>query len=167
LGQIAKENSYYFDLNHNNFMIRSNGELVINDPFHVESDTNSKLQPEALHESKNKTISHFLSFCCKKLNLDKGKLPEIKFSDDTLDVRKHHRMGYYDPEKNIIWIYIENRNMADILRTLAHELVHTQQRFENRIGTNTAPDSDIEKEADMVAGQIMKQYGIINRQIYD
>lgn len=117
-------------------------------------------------ENKKEIIRNFLKFCRQKLKLD-GELPKIKFSADTEDTRENHRMGYFDPHQNFIWIYIGNRNMADILRTLAHELVHTQQRVQNRIGDDTSPDADIEKEADLVAGQLMKQYGKINRDIYD
>jgi Zn-dependent peptidase ImmA (M78 family) len=119
---------------------------------------------EFVQSDRKETINHFIAFCKDKLGLE--KIPPIKFSNDTADTRENHRMGYFDPAEHHIWIYIGNRNMADILRTLCHELVHAKQREEDRIHDN-APDSDIEKEADMVAGQLMKQYGIINRNIYE
>jgi len=117
-------------------------------------------------ENKKEIIRDFIKFCRQSLKLD-DKLPKIKFSADTKDTRENHRMGYFDPNQDFIWIYVGNRNMADILRTLCHELVHTQQRMQNRIGNDTSPDSDIEKEADMVAGQMLKIYGKQNRGIYD
>jgi Zn-dependent peptidase ImmA (M78 family) len=120
---------------------------------------------EFLQDDKKKTVQNFIKFCYKQLGLS-GKIPTIRFSHDTKDTKENHRMGYYDPDQNHIWIYVRNRNMADILRTLCHELVHTKQRQEDRIH-DTAPDSDIEKEADMVAGQILKKYGVINRDIYE
>lgn len=121
---------------------------------------------EFLNDSRKEILNDFIHFCYKELEL-KGKLPLIRFSTDTTDTRKNHRMGFYDPNQDLIWIYVKNRNMADILRTLCHEFVHTKQRIEDRMGENTAPDSPIEKEADMVAGQLMKKYGKINRSIYD
>ena len=121
---------------------------------------------EFLKDGRKETIKHFLEFCHKELKLT-GKIPKIKFSHDNNDARSNHRMGYYDPDQDYIWVYVKNRNMADILRTLCHELVHIKQRMENRIGTERGPGVPVEREADETAGVLMKIYGEQNRRIYD
>jgi predicted ABC-type ATPase len=51
----------------------------------------------------------------------------------------------------------------DIFRTVAHELVHHKQNEDGRLGHNVAEEgatgSDIENEANAVAGKIMRWYG--------
>ena len=64
-----------------------------------------------------------------------------------------------------------NRNLADALRTLAHELVHYKQKQEGRLELNNADKSgadgsSIENEANAVAGVILRKYGKLNPDIY-
>lgn len=50
--------------------------------------------------------------------------------------------------------------MADILRTLAHELVHHMQNLDDRLQDNSGDDgSPEENEANALAAVIMRQYG--------
>lgn len=121
---------------------------------------------EFLKDERKEIIRDFIKFCFKELKIS-DKVPPIKFSHDTKDVQDNHRMGFYDPSQNQIWIYVRNRNLADILRTLCHEFVHTKQRIENRIGNDIGPGSEIEREADAEAGYILKLYGKKNRKIYE
>jgi hypothetical protein len=76
--------------------------------------------------------------------------------------------GSFNPNNDKIWVYVKNRNMADILRTLAHELVHRKQaedgRIENKSG-NTG--SDIENEANAMAGILLRKFGKQNENIYE
>jgi hypothetical protein len=50
---IAKENSWYLDLHYHNFMIRANGEFVINDPFYVIEENNTDTSLTTLQKSIN------------------------------------------------------------------------------------------------------------------
>jgi hypothetical protein len=55
--------------------------------------------------------------------------------------------GNYDPGTQTITVYVKNRHLKDILRTLCHELVHHNQyltnpeRFEN-LGAGKIADND-------------------------
>ncbi len=87
-----------------------------------------------------------------KINLvGGGEFAEIKTS-----------LGGFDPETKEIYVATENRLTADILRTLAHEMVHRKQdemglvRNPNKDGMDGSP---IENNAHAVAGILMREYG--------
>jgi hypothetical protein len=56
--------------------------------------------------------------------------------------------------------------MADILRTLAHELVHHMQNL-NGDELNGDDGSGIENEANAMAGVIMREFGRENPEIFE
>jgi Zn-dependent peptidase ImmA (M78 family) len=56
--------------------------------------------------------------------------------------------------------------MADILRTLAHELVHHMQNL-NGDELNGEDGSDTENEANAMAGVIMREFGRENPEIFE
>lgn len=108
----------------------------------------------------------FIKFCSNFLKV--RKLPRIVFTNDHNWVMKLRTFGKYDPSQQFITVYIKNRNLADVLRTLAHELVHHRQQEENRLDANSGQTgSEIENEANYLAGQIMRDYGKVNSLIYE
>ena len=67
-----------------------------------------------------------------------------------------------------IWIYVKNRNMADILRTLAHELVHYKQLLDGALNSESGKTgSDEENEANAQAGVLLRDFGKVNPVIYE
>jgi Zn-dependent peptidase ImmA (M78 family) len=57
--------------------------------------------------------------------------------------------------------------MADLLRTLAHELVHRKQDEDGRIDHNSGETgSEIENEANAQAGVLLRKFGKQNEEIY-
>ena len=77
-------------------------------------------------------------------------------------------MGSYMPTEHKIWVYTGNRNTADIIRTLAHELVHVKQKedvgMEDLDGTT---GSEHENEANSISGILLRKYGREHPEIYD
>ena len=70
--------------------------------------------------------------------------------------------------KTSLAVYCKNRNMADILRTIAHELVHHKQNELGMIKPGSGDTgSDIENQANSLAGIILREYGKMNRLIYE
>jgi hypothetical protein len=71
--------------------------------------------------------------------------------------------AYYQPADGNVKIYAKNRGLADVLRSVAHELIHHQQ---NEKGMLDKPQPDIggfvEDEANAVAGQFVKKFGYMN-----
>lgn len=46
------------------------------------------------------------------------------------------KTAYYDPSQKIIVIFTKNRAPKDVMRSLAHELIHHYQNLENRLTNN-------------------------------
>jgi len=103
-------------------------------------------------------LREFVKWTCGKLKLK--ETPRIEFQDtkDTSD-GDQKKTAHFDPEDKMMWIYTGNRNLVDIMRSVAHELTHRKQDEQGRV----TPDqnyrgSEIEQEADAVAGYLMKLY---------
>ena len=59
-------------------------------------------------------------------------------------------------------IMTKNRHPMDIFRSVAHELVHHKQNEDGRLGHSSeegSTGSDIENEANAMAGVVMRHYG--------
>jgi hypothetical protein len=128
----------------------------------------TKTLPEPLHEGvDNKTIKKFIGFAINELGIQ--KLPTgITLSRDNSKAKENHTFGTFNPNNDKIWLYVKNRNMADILRTLAHELVHRKQAEDGRIDMNSGETgSEIENEANAHAGVLLRKFGKQNNNIYE
>jgi Zn-dependent peptidase ImmA (M78 family) len=121
---------------------------------------------ESTYKEHEEQIRHFIEWCVKKLKI-KEPLPPIKFQDKK-EGPDQHRTGYYDDADNIMWIYTGNRNLIDILRTVAHELTHRKQHEGGKdYSDQSYPGSPIERQADEVAGILMKLYGKMHPEIIE
>jgi predicted transcriptional regulator len=110
-------------------------------------------------------IKQFIEWSYKALNIQ-DPLPRFDFCRDTEQAQKDHRTGMHDDKGNIT-IYIENRNLVDIFRTIFHELVHHRQDQLNMIKPGDSyPGSPIEAMADMMAGKYIKIYGKQHPEIF-
>jgi len=120
-----------------------------------------------LTESQTGTIGEFIKFAAKNLGLQ--NLPgSLTLSYDNKQAKDKRTFGFFDPHDKKIWIYVKNRNMADILRTLAHELVHRKQEEDGRLDpTSGQTGSPIEDEANSMAGVLLRNFGKINNSIYE
>jgi hypothetical protein len=112
---------------------------------------------ESTFRDHEQQLDHFVRWVCEKLKLDFDNF-DIKFSDKKDSTDMHHT-GAYSNGDNTLWVYTGNRNLVDIMRTVAHELVHRRQDVEDRVeGVETGPGHPLEQEADVVAGTLMKLY---------
>lgn len=118
-------------------------------------------------EKKIEVINDFVKFVGKKLKFSK-ELPEIILSDDEKEAQTMHSFGKYTPEVKEIRVVIANRNLADILRTLAHELVHYWQYLKGELKTDSNnTGSKHENEANALAGALMREFGKMNSIIFE
>jgi hypothetical protein len=120
-----------------------------------------------LHEGfapqKAPLIDKFVNYTCDRLNIDK---PKIFIINSPTYSQEYKSFGGYYPQEQEIKIVVHNRNMADILRTLAHELVHHMQNLNGK-ELNGEDGSDTENEANAMAGVIMREFGRENPQIFE
>lgn len=118
-------------------------------------------------EPRHQQIRNFIQWCYKILHL-KEPYPMITLSKDGEKAQQGHHTGVNVPGDNTIWVYIGNRNLVDIFRTILHELVHTRQGQLGMIGPDDSyPGSPIEAMADMIAGKWMKVYGEKHPEIFE
>ena len=66
-----------------------------------------------------------------------------------------------------MWVYMHNRNLVDIMRTIAHEFTHVKQSQDGRLPAQTTPSSKEEAEAAAVAGYLIKIYGKTHHHIFE
>jgi hypothetical protein len=120
-----------------------------------------------LNESQTATIGEFIKYSIKNLGLQSPP-SNLTLSYDNDKAKEKRSFGYFDPSSKKIWVYVKNRNMADILRTLAHELVHRKQEEDGRLDINSGKTgSPIEDEANAMAGVLLRNFGKINNSIYE
>jgi cytidyltransferase-like protein len=122
-----------------------------------------------LHESftpqKAPLMKKFVEYACNRLNITEPKIVLITSPDYA---PTNHSFGLYGNDSQRIKVVVHNRNTADVLRTLAHELVHHQQNLQGRMYDGAGEDgSPIENEAHAVAGVIMREFGRENPEIFE
>lgn len=101
-------------------------------------------------------------------HLEIDAAPSIKYGNNKEHVDSKRTFGSTDSAGNI-WVHVGNRNSADIMRTLCHELVHHRQ-FELGIANDDMDDEQrlaIEDEANAIAGRMMREYGQQHVEIYE
>lgn len=111
-------------------------------------------------------VADFVNFAKEHLGIDDDVKVELAF-EKTPDIKT---TAYYNAGMNMLKVYVKNRAIVDVCRSIAHELVHHKQNLDGRI-TNPEIDgedgSDIENEANAVAGIIIRKWGRIHSEIYD
>lgn len=65
---------------------------------------------------------------CKIKPFPKVVLDTTKQDDDVFI-----QTGYYDPETKTIRVFVANRHPKDVLRSIAHEVIHHKQNLEGRL----------------------------------
>jgi len=108
-----------------------------------------------LNPKNFKVMGKFLKFCRQ----------ELKITNDIqifLMNKKNHlniTTGGYNPTDKCVYVIFEGRQIADVLRTIAHELVHQKQDLQGKLKGNI-PDIGgvIEDTANAIAGRLVKMY---------
>ena len=113
----------------------------------------------------NPIMQKFIQWSREKLNLQSE--PKFEFSYNTEEAQEGHHTGRHLDSDNSVWVYVANRNMVDIMRTVFHELVHVRQGELGMIKPGDSyPGSPIEMLADMGAGKYMKVFGKDHPEIF-
>jgi hypothetical protein len=108
-----------------------------------------------LNPVKFKHLSMFLKFCRDELDITNDIRVFLLKKDNNLNLTT----GGYSPKDKCVYTIVEGRQIADILRTIAHELVHQKQDLQGKIKGNI-PDIGgvIEDTANAIAGRLVKMY---------
>ena len=106
---------------------------------------------------KQQHIHEFADYCCDKLGIDRPELT-LKSTNDT------NALGYTDMSDGSVTIVVADRHQMDIMRTLAHELVHCRQMTTHTPCGETG--SKDENEANALAGVLMREWGQQNPDLF-
>jgi Zn-dependent peptidase ImmA (M78 family) len=90
--------------------------------------------------------------------IDLKSLPKMIFMTD-VESPEQPTFGMYVNNENILYVALANRHPVDILRTVAHELVHYKQDTEHQLNIDSGQTgSPEENQAHQVAGIVMRHF---------
>jgi Zn-dependent peptidase ImmA (M78 family) len=119
-----------------------------------------------LDEKKENKLSEFVKFVKKELDIK--NMPEIlvKATRDGLKTTANYD---YRQENKVVKVYGKNRALVDVMRSIAHELVHHKQFEDGLLDGQKPPDigGEMEDEANAKAGQFIKMFSRLDETIYD
>lgn len=85
-------------------------------------------------------------------------LPQMKFEMHITDAHQP-TFGKYENDEQTLYVALLNRNPNDILRTVAHELVHYKQDTEHKLEQDSGiTGSPHENQANAIAGIVMRHF---------
>ena len=118
-----------------------------------------------LNDDKKEKLTAFVKFVKDQLELKTVPTISIKGHRDGLKTTANYD---YTKENKIIKVYGKNRALVDIMRSVAHEMVHHKQFEDGRL-EQRPPDigGEIEDEANAKAGQYIKLYAKEDPTIYE
>lgn len=122
-------------------------------------------------DSDKYAIYKFVQFVKNELGIKNSF--KLRTSEDR---RGFKTFAYYNPHDQTIAVYIKNRSLPDIMRSIAHELVHHYDHQTGLAQKKTNPDvgvynndaeksieaGDIENRANAIAGSLIKKFGYAN-----
>jgi Zn-dependent peptidase ImmA (M78 family) len=119
-----------------------------------------------LNDDNKKKLNEFVKFVKSELKIKDLPTIVIKNNRDGLKTTANYD---YTKENKIVKVCSKNRAVVDVMRSLAHELVHHKQWEDGRLDGPKPPDigGEIEDEANAKAGQFIKMYAKMDETIYD
>ena len=119
-----------------------------------------------LEDIDKERLVEFVKFVKNELGIK--ITPTIKLLNGRGELKTTAHYNYSSPEK-IIKVNAKNRHIVDVMRSVAHEMVHNRQFEQGRLDGPKPPDigGDIEDEANSLAGQYIKLFSKKDSTIYD
>jgi len=105
-------------------------------------------------------VDDLIAVCQEDLGI--GSLPDIRLVSDQPSI-DDTSFGMFDGQS--ICVITQNRHPMDIMRTLAHELVHWKQRCAGE-ELDGADGSTTENDANAIAGSIMRKFGRLHPEYF-
>jgi hypothetical protein len=118
-----------------------------------------------LNDDKKDKLNRFVKFVKDQLELD--TVPVISIQNHRKNLKTTANYDYTKDEK-IIKVCSKGRALVDVMRSIAHEMVHHKQFEQGRLKVQP-PDigGEIEDEANAKAGQYIKMFAKEDQTIYD
>ena len=113
-------------------------------------------------------VDDFINHAKDHLGLQ--ELPKVELVNNKRVAQENASFGGYYPAEKTIRVNIAGRHPVDILRTLAHEMVHYRQDLDGQlddVAMAGETGSTYENEANSEAGVMMRNYGRAKPSIYE
>ena len=126
------------------------------------------LEDMAREQNVQKHVDNFMDHAKDHLGLQ--ELPKVELVNDKRVAQENASFGAYYPGEKTIKVNIAGRHPVDILRTLAHEMVHYKQDLDGNledVAMAGETGSSYENEANSEAGIMMRNYGRARPSIYE
>lgn len=123
------------------------------------------LREEIESMPKKAIVQKFIEFVIDNLGIDGEVKVELTTNKDGI-----RTSAVYNNNSELSRVYIKNRAIVDICRSVAHELVHHKQNQRGDLKDNpTAGDdgSPEENEANAKAGELIRIFGRQNPEMYE
>jgi Zn-dependent peptidase ImmA (M78 family) len=118
-----------------------------------------------LSEKKKEKLVEFAKFVKSELGIK--NMPTISIQNGRNELKTTASYDY-TKENKIVKINAKNRALVDVMRSLAHELVHHKQWEDGRLKVRPADiGSPEEDEANALAGRYIKMFAKKDDTIYD
>jgi hypothetical protein len=120
---------------------------------------------KSIKKINESVIDDFIEFGKKELSLDDDFRVNLTSNGDDIET-----LANYDMLDNEINVLTKDRADADIIRSIAHEMVHHKQNVRGDLRGNPEEGEDgspWEDEANAKAGVLVRRFGKINPKIYD
>jgi len=120
---------------------------------------------ESLDDNNKEKLDKFVRFAKKELGIKHVPTVALLNSRSTIKTTANYD---YTKENKIIKVYAKGRLMADIMRSIGHELTHHKQWEDGKLKVKP-PDigGSIEDQANAKAGQLIKMFAKIDPTIYE
>lgn len=118
-----------------------------------------------LDDDKKEKLNTFVKFVKDQLELKTVPTISIQNGRNGLKTTANYD---YNKENKVVKVNAKNRALVDVMRSIAHELVHHKQYEQGRLKVQP-PDigGEIEDEANAKAGQYIKLFSKENPTIYE
>ena len=126
------------------------------------------LEDMAHEQMVQQHVNDFINHAKKHLGVD--QLPNVELINNKKMAQENASFGGYYPGEKTIRVNIAGRHPVDVLRTLAHEMVHYRQDMNGdleNVEMAGETGSTFENEANSEAGIMMRNYGRTKPSIYE
>ena len=112
-------------------------------------------------------LNEFVTFAVQFLEI-KSK-PLITLKADRKGLKTYAQFEFGNGKQPKVATYVKGRSLADIMRSIAHELVHCKQLEDGELDGEKPKDigGKIEDDANAIAGQLVKTFGYRHDNIYE
>jgi len=118
-----------------------------------------------LNDQQKEKLTNFVKFVKQELGIK--HTPTIAILNERRDLKTTASYDYAK-ENKVIKAYAKNRMLVDVMRSIAHEMVHHKQWEDGKLKVQP-PDigGPIEDIANAKAGQFIKMFAKIDETIYE